>query len=422
MNAKSADSVLVIGAGVVGLCAALRLQRQGWSVTVVDPLLGDAASYGNAGHIATEQVEPQANWARVRSAPRNLFAFGGAIDVRDPLTTLPWLARLMGAARPQRFAQGRRALANMLGHALCDWQALVNELGCSELLSSSGHDVLRESQRSAQAGKAAWQCTDIGTTQLRDLTGSELDGYGALLDRRPIAGLHFSGSGQIRDLGAVMLALRRALEADGGRILRGKVRTVAAEQGIGHAICENGDILRADTLLIAAGIGSAAIMANLGPRPPLIAERGYHLHWPQHSWPAEALPVVFEDRSMIVTRFSNGLRAAGFVEFAQTQTAPDPRKWQALRQHVQALGIGVEGPGCAWFGARPTLPDYLPAIGRSTVASNVLYAFGHQHLGLTLAPVTAHIVSALALGDDPKLPIEAFDLKRFHTSSGASKA
>src|SRR3546814_16248428 len=99
-------------------------------------------------------------------------------------------------------------------------------------------------------------------------------------------------------------------------------------------------------------------------------------------------PVVFEDRSMIVTRFRSGLRAAGFVEFGRAESPSDARKWARLRAHVQALGLPFRLPGEPWMGARPTLPDYLPAIGRARHAGNLFYAFGQQHLGLTLAPMT----------------------------------
>lgn len=113
---------------------------------------------------------------------------------------------------------------------------------------------------------------------------------------------------------------------------------------------------------------------------------------------------------MIVTGFEHGLRAASFVEFNQVDAAPDPRKWTRLRKHVGDLGLPFKGEGGEWIGTRPTLPDYLPAIGRSDRADNLFYAFGHQHLGLTLGAVTGEIVAdMLKSGRAP----EAFGLKRF---------
>ena len=96
-----------------------------------------------------------------------------------------------------------------------------------------------------------------------------------------------------------------------------------------------------------------------------------------------------------------------------TASPADPRKWERLRSHVAALGLSFALPGAEWMGARPTLPDYLPAIGRSDRAANLFYAFGHQHLGLTLAATTGDAVAALVAGDTPPFDLAPFDLKRF---------
>lgn len=116
---------------------------------------------------------------------------------------------------------------------------------------------------------------------------------------------------------------------------------------------------------------------------------------------------------MIVTRFRSALRAASFVEFAREHSPADPRKWARLRSHVAELGLPFRGPCSEWFGARPTLPDYLPALGRSRRAANLLYAFGHQHLGLTLAALTGELIAALARREQPDVDVAPFDLERF---------
>ncbi len=154
-------------------------------------------------------------------------------------------------------------------------------------------------------------------------------------------------------------------------------------------------------------------MAAAGHRAPLIAERGYHVRAPADRWPAQLPPLVFEDRSMIVTRYAECVQAASFVEFGSPDAPPDPRKWQRLERHVAELGLPLRGPFARWMGARPTLPDYLPAIGRSRRVPNLLYAFGHQHLGLTLAPVTAEIVSALVRGGPVPVDLAPFAVERF---------
>ena len=420
VSSPSPSSAVVIGAGIVGLTCALRLQQCGLATTLVDAHeRPQGASYGNAGHIAIEQVEPLASWATLRSAPRRLFAVGGALDVRDPLWVAPWAARMARAASPRRFEAGCDALRGLLTQAMPAWRSLVEQLGRRDLLRTQGHLVVWESEASAERGRQAWARADIGGASAHAMQAEELDALGSL-GLRPAGGMRFEGTGQVADPAVALQALRDAFEACGGRVLQAPVRALSVESGRTRAWLADGTALGADRVLVAAGVGSRDLLRTVGIHAPLIAERGYHLQWAGHRWPARMPPVVFEDRSMILTVFRSGLRAASFVEFARPDTPPDPRKWQALRRHVRELGLPVEGEPQPWMGARPTLPDYLPAIGASRAAPGLLYACGHQHLGLTLAPVTAELVAALATGRTPALSLHPFDLSRFDRSRSAA--
>lgn len=420
MRVGQSESAVVIGAGIVGATCALRLQRLGLRTTLVDAhACPEGASYGNAGHIAIEQVEPLASWATIRSVPRRLFARGGALDVRDLRAVSPWMARFVRAASPARFKAGCTALRGLLERAMPEWRALMDGIGRRDLLLGDGHTVLWESPRSARQKRDAWMAADTGAATLRDLTAVELEEFSALLRVRPAGGIRFDGTGQVADPALALQALHDAFAAAGGVVRHARVRGLELDNDRSVAALEDGERLQADVVLVAAGVASKDLLRPLGIAAPLIAERGYHLQWPQHEWPARLSPVVFEDRSLIVTRFRSGLRAASFVEFAQPHTAPDPRKWAALEAHVAALGLPTRGPSQPWMGARPTLPDYLPAIGRSPAIPNLFYAFGHQHLGLTLAPVTACIVGDLVAGRAPAVPMAPFDLQRFHTNARA---
>jgi len=233
-----------------------------------------------------------------------------------------------------------------------------------------------------------------------------LDRLGFLAD--PVGGaISFTGSGQITELRQLATTLEAAVEARGGQIVRQAARLVEDADRIviaGHDV---------EQVLVTAGVRSRALLEPLGYRVPMIAERGYHIRARAEGWPADLPPVVFEDRSMIVTRYAACVQAASFVELGDPDGPPDPRKWERLEHHVRSLGLPIEGPFTRWIGARPTLPDYLPAIGRSTHHANLAYAFGHQHLGLTLAPVTATLVAAMLAVETPAVPLAPFDLDRF---------
>jgi D-amino-acid dehydrogenase len=403
-------TVIVIGDGVVGLSVAIGLQRRGIATRIVAPdKPWEGASWGNAGHIATEQAEPLASIATIRSFPRRLFLRGGALSLppRAIAAWLPFALRMMRASTPARFALGRKALSQALAAALPAWRTLLAEAGRPDLLRENGHFVVWESPASAEQGRQRWNDADTGTACFRDATAAELAQLRALTTA-PVAGaIRFEGTGQIADMHALGAALKSHFSSLGGQFVQGRVTDIRS-----GARLEGGERLTADIIVVAAGAGSAALLSTLGIQAPLIAERGYHMS-AGTDWPIGQAPVVFEDRSMIVTRFAHGLRAASFVEFAGPDTPPDPRKWVRLRDHARALGIRFEEPVRQWIGARPTLPDYLPALGRLREAPHIAYAFGHQHLGLTLGPATGEALAAALACEVPAIDLEPFDLKRF---------
>jgi D-hydroxyproline dehydrogenase len=399
----------VIGAGVVGLASAIALQARGVAVTLV----GDeaqwqrAASWGNAGHIATEQVAPLASWDNLRSLPRRLFSRGGpvALPPRAIAAWAPFGARLAAAATPARFAHGKAALKGLLGDALPAWQRLLAAAGAPHLLGEDGHFIIWETAASAARGRTAWAAADTGTATFRDATAEEREQIAALVRVSVAGAIRFAGTGRIRDLAGLEQALRRHFATLGGLVQTARVARLAMGEGARVHLAD-GRQLAADLAVVAAGVHSAALLAPLGIKLPMIAERGYHLEGDAPGWPADLPPVVFEDRSLILTRFGHGLRAASFTEFATADTPADPRKWQRLAQHLGELGVSLSAPR-QWMGARPTLPDYLPAIG--LVRPALACAFGHQHLGLTLAAVSAERLAAQLMGDGADLAAFAPD-------------
>ena len=171
-----------------------------------------------------------------------------------------------------------------------------------------------------------------------------------------------------------------------------------------------------DLIVLCAGVNSAELLEGDFGRLPMIAERGYHFQLDQSSLDNLDLdsPLVFEDRSLIVTPFSHGLRMASFTEFSHPKAPADAGKWRRLKQHASDLGIQTaHGESSTWVGCRPTLPDYLPAIGRSRESPNLILACGHNHLGLTLAAVTGKLVRQLARHQAPTIDISALAPQRY---------
>jgi D-amino-acid dehydrogenase len=404
----------VIGGGVVGLCAAVRLAASGHAVTVFEPdTERQAASWGNAGHIATEQTEPLASPTSILSAPRRLFIFGGPLGLPPSQMGVwgPFVARMIAASSPKRFAWGKAALGSLLLPALDDWLDLASAIGRPDLVRDTGHYVAWDTDATGHKGRTTWARTATGRTTFDPVPDDETGRLQAMTTQ-PLHGLvRFSGTGQVVDLTALAGALEEALVAAGGVIVRKAAKLELAQ---GQAVVPGHDF---DRVLVAAGVWSRPLMEAVGHRAPLIAERGYHIRGHAPLWPADRQPTVFEDRSIIVTRFAGCVQVSGFVELGSPDAPPDPRKWDRLERHAAQLDLAIQPPFTRWMGRRPTLPDYLPAIGRSERVPNLYYAFGHQHLGLTLAATTARIVAALVDRRPTPVDVSPFSLSRFERRS-----
>jgi D-hydroxyproline dehydrogenase len=166
-----------------------------------------------------------------------------------------------------------------------------------------------------------------------------------------------------------------------------------------------------DSVVLCAGAWSAPLLAALGLTVPLESVRGYHVELPNQS-PLVDSPVVYCDEDVIVTPMSGRLRASSYMEFQAPGAPGDPRKPARLRKNLRTLGYRCELEGASWVGARPVLPDYLPCIGRVS-GTAIFYAFGHHHIGLTTAAVTAELIADMVAERQPRIPVSAFDLTRF---------
>jgi D-hydroxyproline dehydrogenase len=167
---------------------------------------------------------------------------------------------------------------------------------------------------------------------------------------------------------------------------------------------------RAQAAVVCAGAWSAPLLTPFGYQVPLEAARGYHVQMPEAA-PLVDAPILYSDQNIVVTPMTGRMRATSFMEFSGIDAPSDPRKAAWLRRSLRGLGYHCEDSAPAWVGPRPVLPDYLPAIGRCRDLPALYYAFGHQHIGLTLSAVTARAVADLLAGR-PRPDLRGFDLQR----------
>lgn len=242
------------------------------------------------------------------------------------------------------------------------------------------------------------------------MNAEELGRYAKIMQRPPRAGVLVSGTGQVSNPQDARDAILTAFAALGGAVICDSVARVERD---GRVTLACGGERRAEGVLIAAGAWSGALMRQLGQNAPLIGERGYSLQSAETDWPQDLPTTVFEECFLVFSRFSNGLRATSCIEFGDPDAPADARKWQLMQRRIGDLGVKFSAQPDRWMGPRPTLPDYVPAIGRLKRAPNVLYAFGHAHLGLTMCAITAELVAAIACARETAIDMAPFEIERF---------
>ncbi len=414
----SQHAIAVIGAGVIGSAVAYALAREGWRVLLVDradPGIA-GASFGNAGHIAAELLEPLPSRALLLGFWRELTAFGGPLEIppRRVAAFLPWAARFSVAAF--RRTRHTRFLAPLVRESVTALDRLLGDMRRRDLLRRNGHYEVWLGAK-ADAG-ASVQTDTMRRLEVRtEPAPSELlAAVRRTAGSAHAAGLWFPGCAHVVDPLEVVRAFAAAAAGCGAAIVRREVRALR-RVGDAFAIDTDAETLAADAVVVCAGAWSARLLTPLlakkwGASVPLESVRGYHVEMPGQA-PLIDAPVLYADRSILVTPMTGRLRASSFMEFRPPDAPADVSKYARLRAALGTLGYAVDAAAPAWVGPRSVLPDYLPAIGRLSAAPNLYYAFGHQHIGLTLAAITAECMAALVAGRTPSVDLAPFAIERF---------
>ncbi|MBF6030854.1 FAD-binding oxidoreductase [Pseudomonas sp. P115] len=392
------NDIVVVGAGIIGVACALQLARQGKRVVVLDQQEpGMGASYGNAGHLASEQVFPIADMSIIRRLPTMLLDPMGPLrlDWKYLPRALPWFVRLLLNLRPaqyQRSVAGVRALNEA---SLGAWQQLLHSIERPQLLREEGSLLVFEHPESRATLQALRQRMQQQQVPVVLWPAEAVQHAAPQLSERILGGLFFPATGHFLDPHQVVCELVNAAKACGVQFLKRQVLAGRVEEH-GVTLSTDQGLFTARQVLIACGAHSAKLTATLtGKTVPLETERGYHLMLPNEH---NRLPfaVTSLERKFIMTPMADGLRLAGTVEFAGLERPANmARAWQLHRLSKGLFREDLNADNATpWMGFRPSLPDSLPIIDR-VCDGKVLLAFGHQHLGLTQAAVTAQMVGLL---------------------------
>jgi D-amino-acid dehydrogenase len=413
-RARVMSDIAIVGAGFIGLASAAALMRDGHRVTLFDPSgVGQGASYGNAGTFAHYACIPVNNPSVFRDLPRFLLSNESPFRLRwGYLPQLaPWLVRFMLSSLPRRYEASAGALASLLGCAQDGYAPLLKAAELARFVRPRECLYLYSSVATFDAARPALDLRRKLGVAFDVLSAPDIRALEPSLAPIFERGVLFSDSWHFSDPQGFLQTLYGRLAAQGLTLERSVVSAVQPAAD-GATLTADGVARRFSHVVIATGAHSARFAKQCGDTVPLDTERGYHVRYPG----AQQLisrPVGWAERGFYMTPMSDGIRVAGTVELGGFKATQNRSLLDLLTFSSKRALPTLDEPDSSWLGFRPTLPDGVPVLDRSSASERVIYAFGHQHLGLTLAGISGRIVADLIAGRAPPLDLAPYAATRF---------
>jgi D-amino-acid dehydrogenase len=408
---SNVGSIGIIGAGVVGLSCAFHLQRAGHRVQIFDfrgP--GEAASLGNAGILATSEVFPVARPATLFQVPRMLIDPIGPLVIRWSYMPhfVPWLIDFLIASRPAEVRRSSEALAKIAEPALPAWFEIVKACGAEQFLATNGWLRLYLEDRALKAAADdAPRLRELGVA-VEILRGADVADLEPALTAGFAGGVFYPTVGNLTSPLAVTRRIADHITKNGVKFEKREARRVEAFGGHASIVDSTGESTTFDRVIVAAGAWSRQIVRSMGLDVALDTERGYHVMLPTLAQTLRR-PVTLPIPGYTLAQMEDGIRLTTGVEFAGLDAPPDFRRVRRMIAHAQRMLHGLDStPLSEWLGFRPSMPKSMPVIGPLERHPQILLAFGHGHLGMTLGPVTGQIIAAIIAGQAPVVDLAPF--------------
>jgi D-amino-acid dehydrogenase len=407
---------IIIGGGVIGVNAACFLAEAGFAVTIIDrDGICEGTSSGNAAALAFSDILPMAQKGMLKNVPRWLMDPLGPLSIPPAYFPfiLPWLFKLAREGRADRREASITAQVSLMNLSKAETLALGDRACIASMIRNDGSLELYTSQSSFQAALPGWALREKHGVPFEHVQGERLAELQPGLAPKVIAGTFSPSWRTVSNPQHYTRALWAYAARLGAKLERGEVRELRPYDSGASVDLKDGRRLSADFVINCAGAWSHRLAATLGESMPLEAERGYNTTLPREAFDAKRM-IIFGEDGFVLTPLEDAIRIGGAVELAGLALAPNYNRSKAMLSKAKTYLPGLNmGGGNEWMGYRPSLPDTLPAIGRSASSPHIIHAFGHGHLGLTQSAATGRLVRDLALGLTPAINISPFHPNRF---------
>jgi len=409
------SSVIVLGAGMAGVATALELQKLGWAVALVDQgPPGTETSYGNAGIIQAEAVEPHAvPWglgkllAMVLGFSNELhYSWRGVLQQGRPLV------HYAKYSMPARHHDVSAHYAQLARRATRDHAEFIHDAQAEHLVRRDGFRMMHRTQQGFdRLLELAHRVHTRYGVPVKLLTANELLAAEPPLHEGGAGGVHWLDSWTVSDPGSLVDAYATLFLQRGGTFAHADATTVRATSNRGWRLRSSLGVLEAEHIVVSLGPWSAHFFQRFGVRFPMFYKRGYHRHY---AGPQLNLPLMDVGGAYVMAPMRRGLRITTGADIAAWGAPPAPVQLRRAERYARRLvNLGAPVESQPWSGLRPCMPDMLPVIGRVPGFSNLWAHFGHGHQGFTQGPTTAMLLAQLMCGETPALNAQPFHPERF---------
>lgn len=409
-------SVMVVGAGIVGVCSTLWLQRAGFEVTLVDAgPVGEGASFGNAGNISPGAVVPYLIPGIWKEAPGWLMNPEGPLAVRPGyfLKALPYLMSAVKSAKEEEAWKTSRAMHALHSGTLKAYEVLTRGTEADGLIELSGQLYVSEKPDTAHGSELTQHMREEAGVNYVKLDWMEIRELEPSLAPVFKSGMLLPDNGRCKNPHHLVKALADSARRNGATILRGKVEGFQLQGRRVQQVLIDGEPHAVERVVIAAGAASRELSAKLGTPLPVEAERGYHITI-EEPGVAPRMPVTHVDAKFACSPMNVGLRLAGTIEYGGIDAAPNWRRAELLKVQAARMFPGVKLDKVSrWTGNRPSLPDGLPVLDKAPRYDNAFFAFGNSHFGMSAGSVMGKVLAELVAGEQTSVDVAPFRAGRF---------
>ena len=419
MENYKCKSVGIIGSGIQGACTGLQLIKKGIPVTIFDrqdPLSQDfkPASYGNAGHFSPYAVLQLNRPDILFDVPKMLFSSYGPLALKWNYVPkmLNWFFYYLKNCNKKSMMHTAKNMHQILSLSNDAYEEIFQEIDTNGLVEKKGIIYV-------------WTNKNLKSRNLEIKVRDELGIKQKLLSQKEVlelepnlkpvfdAGIIYESAMHARDPHGILKQIFKLFLNRGGKFIQTNIKSIEQSKNDETIIRSENEEYKFEKSVVASGAFSKQFTDQLGEKIPLDTERGYHVHFRGQD-KLISRPVIFLDRGFGMTPMNQGLRAVGTVELGGTENPLSKKRIDYVIRCAKELLPQLGAHEDEWLGFRPTLPDFLPILGPSLKNKNIIYAFGHQHLGWTLGAITGKIVSGIVAGEKTNLDLSPYSSKRFN--------